>query len=291
MSENQLKNKTMSEIIVPDFPDLTQRKLNFRKEENGNVTLRNNITGEIIVSFPAGQIVIKDLASPNDIVIKSALNNDKGIPVNCNDIDGYSCTPVIGSTEIDGLIFALSQDFFFEVGGAKSFQHIPFARNIYPQPTDNDCFFFNDGLSSTLTIASSIENDLGVLSQNENIQSNVLFHCTKATKLMSYSGLVYKTGFFLQIYKGSMGVDVLTARFSLYNIYLLASIPLDSYQQRIDLTQYITEPILENEVVIVTYKSPASGGLESYFWFNGTFGIEYAATSSVTPPRPYEENV
>jgi hypothetical protein len=100
----------------------------FQKETNGNVTIRNRDTEAIIYALQPFQNLTKDIANPNVIIIKSAISSfdDRGIVINCNDIDNWACYPVIPAFESEGqqkntppkpttdeYLTALMRDFFF----------------------------------------------------------------------------------------------------------------------------------------------------------------------------------
>ena len=253
----------------------------FRKEENGNVTIKNDVNDKIIASLQPAQNIIVSASNSSIFEIKNSTANpsEKGIVINVNDISPYDCTPQIividehgeaytGEKLRDVIIVALTTSFFFELSGG--LQNISFNRILRPQGFETGHIFFNRiALSDTLADAVPAGDYAGVFNSPDFAQSNVLFYASKKTKLISYTGAVRKIGFRLQIYKAAISID----SFNFDGIQLLASIPLNNYQDTIDLRQYIHTDINPNEVVIVSYKSP-SGSLESYFWFNGTFAVQ-----------------
>ena len=114
--------------------------------------------------------------------------------------------------------------------------------------------------------------EIDLFSSMRNNYSNTLFFCTSNTKLLTYTGTASHLGYELVIVR---------TRIEEYGNYsnfaekkTLASIPLTTLFHRIDLTQYIREPIYEDEVVIVTYKKITSGMVENNCTFNGTFTLE-----------------
>jgi hypothetical protein len=88
----------------------------FKKENNGNVTIRKIGTESIIYALQPTQNLTQDIANPNCIIIKSAISSfdDRGIVINCNDIDSWACHPVIYP--------------FWEIGEGENWN-----------PTPNDC--------------------------------------------------------------------------------------------------------------------------------------------------------
>jgi hypothetical protein len=260
----------MNDNIIIDFIPPPADKFLFEKWDNGNVLLRNASTGQIIASLQPSQNVTKDIASKNNIIIKSNLSSDRGLVINCNDISWNDCSPAIDSTNIDTIISDLSVLFFFEVRGG--IQHITFNRTIAPIPGDNNKFFFSDGLSNNLN-RSGFLTDIPYVFINANMcQSNTLFTASKNTKLISYTGTVYKLGFNLLIYKAKM--DTINGGFTFAAPKLIATIPMNQYQLRFDLSQYAESKILQDEVVLISYLAPGGHSIESFFWFNGTFAIQ-----------------
>ena len=100
----------------------------FKKESNGNVTIRQVLNDKIIYSLQPNQNVIKDIASSKNIIIKSATNdiNERGIVICITDINPFVCVPEFrgvsnygrSSTQqpyvnIDNYIESLTMDFFF----------------------------------------------------------------------------------------------------------------------------------------------------------------------------------
>ena len=67
----------------------------FRKESNGNVAIVKVNTNEIIYSLQPNQNVTQDVASIDNIIIKSAVSNpkDRGIVINCSNINPKLCIP------------------------------------------------------------------------------------------------------------------------------------------------------------------------------------------------------
>lgn len=67
----------------------------FRKESNGNVAIVKVNTNEIIYSLQPNQNVTQDVASIDNIIIKSAVSNpkDRGIVINCSNINPELCIP------------------------------------------------------------------------------------------------------------------------------------------------------------------------------------------------------
>ncbi|WP_394760065.1 hypothetical protein [Flavobacterium sp.] len=101
----------------------------FKKENNGNVTIREVIADKIIYSLQPNQNVTKDISNNNNIIIKSAIGNnqDRGIVINIEDINPFMSLPPFPSASlygrsllqpyvnIDNYIIDLINNFFFEV--------------------------------------------------------------------------------------------------------------------------------------------------------------------------------
>ena len=256
-------SRNIIDFIVPD-------KFCFHKLDNGNVLLSKLSNSQVVASFPPNQIITKDIASTNNIILKSALTNDRGMVINCNDISWGDCYPVINFYSIDSAIWDLSTLFFFEVRGG--LQHITFNRTLTPFNDDVDKYFCSDGLSNNLEKAFYRDDLISVFTDPSACQSNVLFIASKKTKLISYTGTVRKLGFELMIYKAK--VDVIYGGFVFDTLRLIAGLPMTQYQEKFDLQQFEDSKIEENEIVLVTYKSPVGANIESFFWFNGTFAIQ-----------------
>ena len=62
-------------------------KLFFKKETNGNVTIRKISDNSIIYSLPGNQAIFADNANSNNLIIKSAIanNQNRGIVINYKD--------------------------------------------------------------------------------------------------------------------------------------------------------------------------------------------------------------
>ena len=275
-------------------------KIYFVKESNGNITIRNAFSNTIIYALQPSQNLSKDIVSPNNIIIKTAIANDQDreIVINVLDIDEQRCIPSLSPGEknnsenendssiTDFYIKELSRYFFFvaqsvnnvtnpvsSVRIMRSVYHIPFVRRIAPMLAVSGDYFFSYNAGIILT--DCLSNLSGEISLFDNINynnSNTLFFCASNTKLLTYTGSASHLGYELVIVR---------ARIEEYGNYynfaqktILASIPLQTIFHRIDLTQYIREPIYENEVVIVTYKKLISGLVENNCTFNGTFTLE-----------------
>lgn len=89
----------------------------FKKEENRNVTIRNSGNNAIIISLQPNQNVFKGVDSESLFFIKSknAGANERGIPINCNDINLAMCIPqiLVINDFRDDIITALTNSFFF----------------------------------------------------------------------------------------------------------------------------------------------------------------------------------
>jgi hypothetical protein len=98
----------------------------FQKESNGNVTIRNLNTEAIIYALQPTQNLTRDIANPNGIIIKSAISSfdDRGIVIDCRDIEYWRCNPAIypidpindiDTIQVDSndCIVALMRDYFF----------------------------------------------------------------------------------------------------------------------------------------------------------------------------------
>lgn len=117
----------------------------FKKEDNGNVTIRSVSDGGILYSLPPTQVVSKDSASENNIIIKSAIGStkDKGIVIKVSDIALISCEPPIylalGSVT-NLVVEALATHFFFELGKEI---HYGLSFNSFPSIGDSKILYID----------------------------------------------------------------------------------------------------------------------------------------------------
>lgn len=127
-------------------------KINLIKEQNGNVVIRNTFSGKILTSLSPAQIIQTGLDNSNSIIIKSYLakENEKGLVINCNDIEVSMCVPAIIGYDRNSIIEALRKDFFFSLNGAG--QKIIFIEHSGELPSD--------GVKDTLYI-SKLEKKIG----------------------------------------------------------------------------------------------------------------------------------
>ena len=275
-------------------------KIYFVKESNGNITIRNAFSNTIIYALQPTQNLSKDVVSPNNIIIKTAIANDQDreIVINVLDIDEQRCIPSLSRAErnnsenennssiTDFYIKELSRYFFFVAQSVnnvidpvspvipmRSVYHIPFLRRIAPILAVSGDYFYALNAGNVLTACIREINGSPFLFKNPSYNlSNTLFFCASNTKLLTYTGTASHLGYELMIFKTQM--EEYDNSDSFVGIKSLASIPLQTIYHRIDLTQRITEPIYENEVVIVTYKKITSGMVENNCTFNGTFTLE-----------------
>ena len=104
------------------------RTIYFKKEENGNVTIRVVGTEKIIYALLPTHNVMQDRSNAENIIIKSATSSfdDRGIVIPTNTIDYRACVPaIVSSSDILGTrpvapvtndyLLALMRDFFFDV--------------------------------------------------------------------------------------------------------------------------------------------------------------------------------
>ena len=275
-------------------------KIYFVKESNGNITIRNAFSNTIIYALQPSQNLSKDVVSPNNIIIKTAIANDqeREIVINVLDIDEQRCIPSLSRAEknnsenendssvTDFYIKELSRYFFFVAQSVdnvtdsvspvrimRSVYHIPFLRRIAPILAVSGDYFYALNAGNVLTTCIREMNGSPFIFKNPYYNlSNTLFFCASNTNLLTYTGTATDLGYELMIFKTQ--IEEYDNSSSFVNIKLLASIPLRTIYHRIDLTQYIREPIYENEVVIVTYKKLISGMVENNCTFNGTFTLE-----------------
>ncbi len=89
--------------------------IRFKKQENGNVLIKDE-NDNITASYTAGMNVFKHPSRENSLLITddaSARETTKGLTISFTSVDLAGCSPAITASDSNGLIDALSNDFFF----------------------------------------------------------------------------------------------------------------------------------------------------------------------------------
>jgi hypothetical protein len=89
-----------------------EKKLCFKKRDNGTVLLQNTQNKSVIVSFEPSMNLHREQGDDNRFRINSSVDED-GFLIDYRSIDCDLCDPVIESSNINEFLIALSRDFFF----------------------------------------------------------------------------------------------------------------------------------------------------------------------------------
>ncbi len=136
--------------------------IRFKKQENGNVLITDE-NDNITASYVAGMNVFKHPSRENSLLITddaSARETSKGLTISFASVDLAGCIPVITTSDVNGLIDKLSNDFFFRKtipsnGGALNYLQTSYLGNAVNHSTTVDItitgdYFIKDNMEVTI---------------------------------------------------------------------------------------------------------------------------------------------